>query len=252
MASFLSWGPSGPDCSGSMFSTSLPCRCYSILSHELPCARRGGVCVWPFLISPKILLRIFFQMRQIRASHSHMPRCGDSPLAKVCKSISHTKSMVEITELSKKLKGALCSLNTVAILCVAMSFYGLISKRAGEMACLLLPFLPHIAFYKTGDQLLKISKPRGGEMQAALLLKYVEQSKDSYHTTSHAQWVTLDPRTPDLLGLLLQAWLHLYCVQLTGPRLYALQCQCLLQKSSGARGTEQYVVNAQWQSLLSN
>lgn len=162
------------DCPGSMFSISLPCRCYSILSHELLCARRGGVCVWPFLISPKILLRIFFQMRQICASHSHMPRYSDSPLAKVCKSISHTKSMVEITELSKKLKGALCLLNTVAILCMAMSFYGLISKKAGEMACLLLPFLPHIAFYKTGDQLLKISKPRGGEMQAALLLKYVE------------------------------------------------------------------------------
>lgn len=68
------------------------------------------------------------------------------------------------------------------VLCMAMSFYGLISERAGEMTCLLLPFLPHIAFYKSGDQLLKISKPRGGEMQAALLLKYVEQSKDSYLT----------------------------------------------------------------------
>lgn len=70
------------DCPGSMFSISLPCRCYSILSHEFPCARQGGVCVWPFLISPQILLRIFFQMRQICASHSHVPRCGDSPWPK--------------------------------------------------------------------------------------------------------------------------------------------------------------------------
>lgn len=68
-----------------------------------------------------------------------------------------------------------------------MSFCGLIIKRAGETIYLLLPFLLHMASCKTGDQLLKISKSRRGEMQVALLLKYVEQSRDSHHTTSSVQ-----------------------------------------------------------------
>jgi len=68
-----------------------------------------------------------------------------------------------------------------------MSFCGLIIKRAGETIYLLLPFLLYMASCKTGDQLLKISKSRRGEMQVALLLKYVEQSRDSHHTTSPVQ-----------------------------------------------------------------
>jgi len=44
---------------------------------------------------------------------------------------------------------------------------------------------------------------------------------------------------------------HSFCTAY-GTALYTLQCQSLPEKSSGAQGTEQYVVNAQRPSLLNN
>lgn len=62
----------------------------------------------------------------------------------------------------------------------------------------------------------------------------------------------MDSGTPNPLELLLQTWWHSHFVQLMGTALCTLQCLNLLEKSSGAQGTEQYVVNAQWPSLLSD
>lgn len=44
------------------------------------------------------------------------------------------------------------------VLCMAVSFCGLISEKATEMTCFLILCLPHIASRKTCDQLLKIRK----------------------------------------------------------------------------------------------
>lgn len=48
------------------------------------------------------------------------------------------------------------------VLWMAVSFCSLISKKAREITCFLLLFLPHIASHKTCDQLLKINKPWKG------------------------------------------------------------------------------------------
>ena len=152
---------------------------------------------------------------------------------------------------------------------MGMSFCGLISEKATEVTCLLLFFLPRFASCKTCDQ-----QGLGGEKGRLLfcwnITEYVELVKISRAWEgrkagfSFAEICGTKQRFTAPPGLSPQIQEH----QMSGGSpfrhghargLYSLcdhlrssQCQSLPDKSSGVQGTEQCVVNARWQSLLSN
>lgn len=136
------------------------------------------------------------------------------------------------------------------VLCMAMSFCSLISEKTREMTCLLLLLLPHIASCKTCDQLLKISKAWEGRNAGWSFAKVcgTKQRFTPPHMLSEYPWIQ-EHQTSG--GFTSGMGTHSFCTAYV-TTLEALQCQSLLYKSSGVQGTEQCVVKARWQSLLSN